>query len=51
MCLADLGHPGLDPRRDGRRRLERVLEGIFQVPAQVLVVLRCDGEIERRTGT
>ena len=43
----DLGHALLDAGSDGGRRVEWVLQKVFQVPAQVFLVLRAELEIER----
>src|ERR1700694_4045518 len=38
--MADLFHPALDASGDAGSGIERVLQVIFQVPAQVFLVLR-----------
>src|SRR5207249_4090440 len=44
QLLADLFHPALDASGDAGRGIERILKVIFQVPAQVFLVLRAQSK-------
>jgi hypothetical protein len=46
---ADCGHALLDARRDRRGRIQRVLQEVLQVPADVFLILRAQSE--RKPGT
>src|SRR5438105_1442415 len=45
---ADLDQALLDARGDLWRRVERVLQEVFEIPAQVFVVLRREVEVKAR---